>query len=764
VTTLRYIVDTTAPNAAKTFDGITARLTRLDADLRKAREIGVSDKQAAAALIRTQLRADRLRESLDMDLSVRGTAAAEAKLLTLEHTAKRVQGNLAGGGGRLRGLLGGLGTAAGAGGLLAAGSGGLALAGPLGAATAAIGAFGVVAIPVITKVTTAQKALNAAQQAYAHATTRAQRLAALKAEQKATEGLTASERGLMGPLAQIEKAWGRMESQLAPVVVNVLKVGIALGKSLLPAFKALAQVGGNALETVLGYLGQLTRSQFFRRFIRDVSQLANQAAPMLGQALVSLLRVFMKLFIQLGPPGLKLLGALAPAIVQIVKALTPMIVGVAQLTALIVTWLAKNHLLIPALAALGVALALALDTNPVGAMILAISALVAGITYLVKHWRQIWREILSATSGARHQIAVIFDGIRHETAAIWDKIFSNTVGTVIRLGHNIETQFNSLRHGIATTFDTIRHGIATAWDTIWRNTVGRVQRGIGDVMGFVSKLPGKIKAVFTGAGTWLLQAGKNVIQGLLNGLTAIWHKVTSFISGIAGWIKAHKGPIALDAKLLEPAGRALMSGLHTGLTGGFGLIKDFIGGIGRFLGGGLGGAGLRGLENLWISAGGPGGIIAHIAAAIALAESGGNPRARNPSGASGIWQILGQVVPGNIFDPFINALNAVKKYRDAGGFSPWVTFTSGAYRQFMGHGGIITEPIWGVGRSGRLYGFGERGPETVTPGITGGWGGRPAVRQGPLFVIEHADIRDPVDLQLLAQKTNFAVVAASLGS
>src|SRR5262252_250259 len=95
---------------------------------------------------------------------------------------------------------------------------------------------------------------------------------------------------------------------------------------------------------------------------------------------------------------------------------------------------------------------------------------------------------------------------------------------------------------------------------------------------------------------------------------------------------------------------------------------------------------LGGLERLWESAGGP-ASAAHIAAAIALAESGGNPRARNPSGASGLFQILGQVFPGNIFNPFINARNAVRKYFQAGGFSPWVTYLTGAYRQFMDNGG-----------------------------------------------------------------------------
>lgn len=37
-------------------------------------------------------------------------------------------------------------------------------------------------------------------------------------------------------------------------------------------------------------------------------------------------------------------------------------------------------------------------------------------------------------------------------------------------------------------------------------------------------------------------------------------------------------------------------------------------------------------------------------------------------------------------------------------------------------GGVINEPIWGVGKSGRRYTFGENGPETITPGIGLGGG------------------------------------------
>lgn len=79
-----------------------------------------------------------------------------------------------------------------------------------------------------------------------------------------------------------------------------------------------------------------------------------------------------------------------------------------------------------------------------------------------------------------------------------------------------------------------------------------------------------------------------------------------------------------------------------------------------------------GLRALWMAAGGPSWAASH-AASIAICESGGNVYAHNGSGASGLWQILGQVVSGNIYDPYVNARNAVAKFRASGqSFAQWV--------------------------------------------------------------------------------------------
>jgi TP901 family phage tail tape measure protein len=111
------------------------------------------------------------------------------------------------------------------------------------------------------------------------------------------------------------------------------------------------------------------------------------------------------------------------------------------------------------------------------------------------------------------------------------------------------------------------------------------------------------------------------------------------------------------------------------------------------------------LRGLWIGAGGP-APIANLMAAIALAESGGDPQAHNPSGASGLWQILGVPFPGDPFDPETNARMAVAKY-ESQGLGAWEVYTKGTYRQYLQRGGLLGLKKGGPakGTDARLLGF-----------------------------------------------------------
>jgi hypothetical protein len=85
------------------------------------------------------------------------------------------------------------------------------------------------------------------------------------------------------------------------------------------------------------------------------------------------------------------------------------------------------------------------------------------------------------------------------------------------------------------------------------------------------------------------------------------------------------------------------------------------------------------------------------AVAIALAESGGDPRAYNPEtaagtvpgrGSYGLWQIYQTAHPeydsATLFDPQGNANAAYAIFSQSGGFTPWSTYNSLAYLNFLG--------------------------------------------------------------------------------
>lgn len=162
--------------------------------------------------------------------------------------------------------------------------------------------------------------------------------------------------------------------------------------------------------------------------------------------------------------------------------------------------------------------------NPIMLVITLIAALVAGLTYFfacTNTGKAVWSSFTNFIAGCVSGILVWFSG----------------------LGSSIGGAFNNAANSAKNTWNGV-----VSWF-----------RGI----------PGTIGSFFSGAGTLLYNAGASIISGFLNGLKSMWSNVTGWISGIGDWIKAHKGPISYDRRLLIPAGQAIMTGFAQGLNTGF---------------------------------------------------------------------------------------------------------------------------------------------------------------------------------------------------
>ena len=88
----------------------------------------------------------------------------------------------------------------------------------------------------------------------------------------------------------------------------------------------------------------------------------------------------------------------------------------------------------------------------------------------------------------------------------------------------------------------------------------------GTLMTVFRDIPRAIKDVFVGAGSWLLDAGRKIIDGLLDGIKGAFNRVKDKLGELTSLLPDWKGPAQRDARILRPAGRKIIEGLDDGLA------------------------------------------------------------------------------------------------------------------------------------------------------------------------------------------------------
>lgn len=164
----------------------------------------------------------------------------------------------------------------------------------------------------------------------------------------------------------------------------------------------------------------------------------------------------------------------------------------------------------------------------------------------------------------------IWNGIKSAVSTIWNGIKSVVSGAINSVKSTVRSILGMIQNIWSNGWNTVKNTLSNAWENIKTG----VSKGIDNVVSFVKDLPGKILDALGDVGSLLLDAGKSIINGFLDGLKSAWDSVTGWIGGIGDWIAEHKGPEDYDKKLLVPAGNWIMEGLGKGLGEGFEGVKD----------------------------------------------------------------------------------------------------------------------------------------------------------------------------------------------
>lgn len=131
----------------------------------------------------------------------------------------------------------------------------------------------------------------------------------------------------------------------------------------------------------------------------------------------------------------------------------------------------------------------------------------------------------------------------------WD-FFRNAAGLLadVLTGNfsNIRNRFSSMGQAISNIVHGVINSAMNFFRSIFENAkqvaasfgqaigrmVGTVRNKIGEMMGVLGQIPGKIQGVFSSAGSWLVNAGKNIINGLINGIKSMFGQVGNAIGSV----------------------------------------------------------------------------------------------------------------------------------------------------------------------------------------------------------------------------------------
>lgn len=331
-------------------------------------------------------------------------------------------------------------------------------------------------------------------------------------------------------ITQLVKVIGDILTAVAPLIGPILQlVGAALQplitivQALVPPFQTLINAVLKALQPILPVIAQA------------FSQVGTALAPLagaLGQAIVQIFTALLPVLQPLIQVVLSLVQAflpLIPPITTIIQILSPIIALFAQIAASIIGFIASA--IQPLIAIFGV-----------------VNSVIGGVMNFV----------LSIISGVISTITGIFSGFLSLVGSVWNGITSTISGAVSKVGTFISNGFNAAVNFVKNAFN---------------NIVSAVGNGISNAVSFVGSLPGKILSALGNFGSLLFNVGRDLLQGLINGIGSMvkWvlDKVKSIGSSILNGIKSFLGinsPSREMAKIGVFVGEGLIKGMDS-MTG-----------------------------------------------------------------------------------------------------------------------------------------------------------------------------------------------------
>lgn len=322
---------------------------------------------------------------------------------------------------------------------------------------------------------------------------------------------------------------------LAPFIASLGVIGGQLLKALAPLLLTVAQIFGRVAEALAPLIVQL---------VNGLMPIFEQLAPVINSVVQALIPFIEELIAQLLP----VLPPIVDAFLALVNAITPLFPLFAQIL------VALTPLLTMVLKIVGPILQFAAGIGSWVIINVVVPLIVRITDTLVKMTQKTVEVINAIVKFAR------------DTKKWFTDAYNNTVQTVAKWIVAIERLWNELPGKVGAALANLGNRILARINEAKTSATNGARNLVNDFVNMIRELPGKAVSALGNLGSLLVNAGRSLIRGLINGVNSAVGALRSRLAEITNLLPDWKGPADKDATILNRSGRLVMQGFMDGIS------------------------------------------------------------------------------------------------------------------------------------------------------------------------------------------------------
>jgi hypothetical protein len=288
-------------------------------------------------------------------------------------------------------------------------------------------------------------------------------------------------------------------------------------------FSAFESEGAGLLGTLINLTGQVDaflQSVQGQQALHALAAALEAVSDVVVDVLLTALQELAPVIVALAPGFAEFAGIVGGALVAGLQVLGPLLTGLAGFLSVNASWLGPLTIAlfasVKAFEAVTVAVRVLNAVSALNPWVVIIAATIALVTFIITHWDEI-------VAGLK----VAWDWIVAKAKDVWDWIKTHIIDNITAAASWVGDRIGDIVDFFGW-LASLPGKVASWFGGVLSAAVGK----LGELLDWLGGLPGRILGALGDLGSLLLETGKNILRGLLNGLKSMANAVIDWFTGL----------------------------------------------------------------------------------------------------------------------------------------------------------------------------------------------------------------------------------------